>query len=75
MSKRVTLTDEDIDLIGTALDALLRDSSSLSSVYPERSVAARQRFKQVKDKLKTEPSSQMVSSDSAANSIADTSKE
>lgn len=57
-SKRVTLTNDDIALILTVLE------ESTRGIHGSSYVAANQRKQQLIDKLKTEPSSQKVSSSS-----------
>jgi hypothetical protein len=56
MSKRITLTNNDIELIATALKMLKERSDRLPMTYPENGLAARQRFAELEKKLKIEPS-------------------
>jgi hypothetical protein len=60
MSKRITLTDSDIELILQSMVILQEKSDSLPNIYPEYGLAARQRFQQVKDKLKDQHRSRSV---------------
>lgn len=55
MSKRITLTDEDIELLCAILDAIQRQGVINSVAYPELKLTIKQRMDQVKDKLTTEP--------------------
>lgn len=65
MSKRITLTDEDIEL----LVILIRQAANAIKPYNNIELMAIQRQNQLLSKLKTEPSSQKASSDSIASSI------
>jgi hypothetical protein len=72
MRKRVTLSDDDIELVETALTMLQDKSDSLPRTYPEHGLAARQRFSQLRRKLKIEPSIQKASAGSINDNIPQT---
>lgn len=51
MSGRITLTDNDIELICTALDELAKHGGINEQEYPEYFLATHQRMEQLKNKL------------------------
>jgi len=51
MSSRVTLSNEDIEVIVAALNHLHRSSIINPEVYPEYELASKQRMEQLKAKL------------------------
>lgn len=74
MSKRIILTDRDLELIEAALKSLLERSDWLPTTYPERGLAARQRFSELMDKLKIEPLIQKASASSIKGNISQKTK-
>lgn len=51
MSKRITLTNKDIEIIIAALDELAKHGGINEPVYPQYFLATHQRMEQIKNKL------------------------